>query len=83
MDPISPHHRAVGLAIRHFRANLGISQESLAAKCDLDRSFMGGIERGERNFSFAKLVTICTGLEIPPSELLTEYERQLKLIGAT
>ena len=82
MDPISAHHRAVGLAIRHFRAKLSISQESLAARCDLDRSFMGGIERGERNFSFAKMVTICAGLEITPSQLLVEYERQLKPIDS-
>ena len=77
MEPYSPHHEALGRAIRVYRRRLGISQEGLAAKCGLDRSFMGGIERGERNFSFAKLLTISEGLGVLPSELVAEYERQL------
>ena len=77
MEVVSPHHLALGQAIRHFRRKLKISQEGLAAKCGVDRSFMGGIERGQRNFSFEKLVLVCEGLEIRPSQLLTEYERRL------
>jgi transcriptional regulator with XRE-family HTH domain len=82
MEPISPHHLAVGRAIRHLRGELGVSQEKLAAKCNLDRSFMGGIERGERNFSFAKLVTISAALETTPSRVLVEYERQLQALSS-
>lgn len=78
MEPYSPNHVAIGLAIRAFRTKAGVSQEGLAAKCGLDRSFMGGIERGERNFSFAKLVVVCEALGIRPSQLLAEYERQLR-----
>jgi transcriptional regulator with XRE-family HTH domain len=59
-----------------LRRRLGVSQEGLAARCDVDRTFMGGIERGERNFSLAKLLTISDGLGVAPSELLAEYERQ-------
>ena len=72
----SPDHAALGRAVRILRRRLGVSQEGLAAKCDVDRTFMGGIERGERNFSLAKLLTISDGLEVSPSELLAEYERQ-------
>ena len=75
--PYSPNHAALGRAIRVYRRRLGVSQESLAARCDVDRTFMGGIERGERNFSLAKLLTISAGLEVSPAELLAEYERQL------
>ena len=77
MEAYSPHHVALGRAIRRLRRERGLSQEGLAAKCDVDRSFMGVIERGQRNFSFAKLIQICAGLELPASQLLAECEREL------
>jgi transcriptional regulator with XRE-family HTH domain len=52
----------LGLRIRDARKSLGYSQKSFAAACELDRSYLGGVERGERNVTFGVLCTICTGL---------------------
>jgi len=52
----------LGLRIRDARKSLGYSQEGFAAACGLDRSYFGGVERGERNVTFGVLCTICTGL---------------------
>jgi hypothetical protein len=53
----------LGYRIRGARKVLGYSQKVFAAKCDLDRSYLGGVERGERNVTFGVLCAICVGLE--------------------
>lgn len=55
----------------------GISQEAFAASCGLHRTYIGGIERGERNVSFANLLRIADALGVRPAELLDRYERFL------
>jgi transcriptional regulator with XRE-family HTH domain len=62
--------KAVGEAIRQRRVALGISQEALATDAGIDRSYMGGIERGEHNFALVNLLKISTSLHALPSELL-------------
>jgi transcriptional regulator with XRE-family HTH domain len=74
----SPQHAALGLAIRELRRASGISQEALAANCGLHRTYIGGIERGERNVSFANLLRISDALDMRPSELLVRYESCLR-----
>lgn len=59
-----------GFRVRAFRHELGLTQESLAAICELDRSYIGGVERGERNVSLINIHRIARALEIEPSELL-------------
>jgi transcriptional regulator with XRE-family HTH domain len=54
----------LGTRIREKRKSLGLSQELLAEKANIDRSYMGGIERGERNITFLILCKICQALEI-------------------
>jgi transcriptional regulator with XRE-family HTH domain len=61
---------ALGVAIRERRAKLGISQEDLAFRSDLDRSYVGGIERGEHNLSLVNLCRIAQALEVSASKLL-------------
>jgi transcriptional regulator with XRE-family HTH domain len=73
----SPQHAALGLAIRQLRRARGVSQEAFAASCRLHRTYIGGIERGERNVSFANLLRIADALEVRPSELLDRYEHCL------
>jgi transcriptional regulator with XRE-family HTH domain len=60
---------ALGMAIRAERSKIGLSQESLAHDTGLDRSYMGGIERGEHNVAVINLLKICHRLEISLSAL--------------
>lgn len=60
----------LGKAIRQTRVSLGVSQEALADKAGLDRSYLGGIERGEHNIAIINLVKIAKSLEITTAELL-------------
>jgi len=48
----------------------GYSQESFAAKCGLDRTYIGGIERGERNLALRNIENIAKALDISLSELM-------------
>ena len=60
---------ALGMAIRAERSKIGLSQEALAHDIGLDRSYMGGIERGEHNVAVINLLKICNRLEISLSVL--------------
>jgi transcriptional regulator with XRE-family HTH domain len=53
----------LGNRIRERRKILNLTQEELAAKADIDRSYIGGVERGERNVTFTMLCNICVALE--------------------
>ena len=61
----------LGVAIRSARMGLGLSQEALAVDAGLDRSYMGGIERGEHNLTAMNLVKIASALGVEPSKLLS------------
>jgi transcriptional regulator with XRE-family HTH domain len=63
---------AIGLVIRKIRKERGFSQEELAHLCQIDRSHMGRIERGERNLAILNLMRICRALMCSASELLAE-----------
>lgn len=52
----------LGSRIREKRKELGWTQEDLAAKAEIDRSYIGGVERGERNLSFTMLCDIAKSL---------------------
>jgi len=56
--------------LAHQVTELGISQEELATRSGLHRTYIGGIERAERNISLATLEMIAAGLGVEPSELL-------------
>jgi DNA-binding XRE family transcriptional regulator len=73
----SNDHAALGQAIRELRVTTGLSQEAFAERCGLHRTYVGGIERGERNLSFANLLRVAHALGVRPSELLVRYERCL------
>lgn len=60
----------LGAEIRKLRAVRGFSQESFADACGLDRTYVGGVERGERNLGFKNLLRISEALNVEPSELL-------------
>lgn len=60
----------LGKKIREQRVAMGISQEALALACQLDRSYMGRIERGEVNITIDKLYRIAHQLGCQPHVLL-------------
>jgi transcriptional regulator with XRE-family HTH domain len=65
----SPAHAAFGRAIRAIRDRRGVSQESLALQCGLDRTYISGIERGTRNPSLTNILKLAVALDVPPAEL--------------
>ena len=60
----------LGAVIRASRAKAGVSQEALAVDANLDRSYVGGIERGEHNLTLINLQKIAVALGTRPSRLL-------------
>lgn len=66
----APELIALGASIRKARMSLGLSQESIANLIGLDRSYMGGIERGEHNIALVNIVKIAEALNIKASDLL-------------
>jgi transcriptional regulator with XRE-family HTH domain len=65
----SPGHAAFGETIRTIRKQRGVSQESLALKCGLDRTYISGIERGVRNPSLTNIFKLAAALDASPAEL--------------
>jgi transcriptional regulator with XRE-family HTH domain len=59
-----------GKALRERRHKLGVSQEEFADLCGLDRTYVGGIERGERNVGLVNIERLARALKISLSELL-------------
>jgi len=63
---------AIGLRTRELREQRGLSQEELAKLCNLHRTFIGRIERGETNVTMRNLYKIAAGLNVSLSEFLAE-----------
>jgi len=59
-----------GLRVRETRKRKGISQEGLALACGLDRTYIGGVERGERNISLINIYKLAVALGIAPRDLV-------------
>jgi transcriptional regulator with XRE-family HTH domain len=64
----------IGNRIRELRTEADLSQEKLAFVCDLDRTYIGSVERGERNISVINLRKIAKALKIEVSALLNVEE---------
>lgn len=62
---------AFGAAVRQARANGGISQEELAHRSGIDRSYLGAIERGDQNSGLLHLVRIAAALGTTVADLMT------------
>ena len=59
----------LGKAVRSKRHKLGVSQEEFADICGLDCTYIGGIERGERNVTLVNIERIAKGLKMTLTEL--------------
>ena len=60
-----------GKRVIELRKTKGITQEELAYRCDIQRSYMGDIERGEKSVTLNTIEKIATGLEISIIELMS------------
>ena len=58
--------------MRLLRAKRGLSQEALAFECDINRTYLSGVERSERNVSIDNIARIAKGLKTEPCRLLKE-----------
>jgi len=58
-----------GDRLRTIRKQKNLSQEALALSCDLDRTYIGGVERGERNISLLNIQKIAEALGVSAREL--------------
>lgn len=64
-----PMNVLLGRRIRQLRTNLGLSQEAFAFEVGLHRTYVGQIERAEKNISIKNIEKICYALDIDPKEL--------------
>ncbi len=64
--------KRVGLNLRKFRLDRGLSQEALAFDCGLHRTYISGVERGVRNPTVLVLEEIAVALKVPAAKLLEE-----------
>lgn len=62
-----------GEHVREIRKAKGLSQEALAEKAGVHRTYIGMIERGEKNITILNILKISSALDIPPNILLTRY----------
>ena len=72
MSSVSSAHIRFGQRIRNLRSTRGFTQETLASKIGVDRSYMGFLERGERNPSLEVILKIAKALNVDPDELVKD-----------
>ena len=63
-----------GMRVRELRKSRGLSQELLSDISGLDRSYIGGVERGDRNISLNNIKKISDALGISAMELFKDFE---------
>jgi len=67
-----PDLLAFGLRLRRLRYDADLSQEQLAFAAELERSYVGQCERGERNISLLNVVKLARAMKVRPAELLAD-----------
>lgn len=69
---------AFGKSIRFYRQNIGLSQEKLALKIGMDRTYYSSIESGKRNISIINIQKIAHGLNVSLEDLFKETEKFMR-----
>lgn len=77
-EPSSQYLMLLGAAVRQERKRLRYSQEGFADHVKMDRSYMGGVERGERNLSFSNIMRILEGLDMEPGVFFSAHIHLIK-----
>ncbi|HEY2774109.1 MAG TPA: helix-turn-helix transcriptional regulator [Candidatus Binatia bacterium] len=67
--------RALGQIVRDRRQSLGLSQETFAERCGLHRTYVGSVERGERNVTLTNMDRIAKALGATLTEILSDAEK--------
>jgi transcriptional regulator with XRE-family HTH domain len=67
-----PALKALGEAIRRIRIANDVSQEELALRAEIDRGYMGGIERGESNMTVLNIVRVASAMGLTAAELFDQ-----------
>lgn len=72
-------HELFGQNVRRIRQEQGLTQEDLALKAGINRSYLGGVERGQRRISMENIAKIANALSVTPDVLFRDfYKPQLK-----
>jgi transcriptional regulator with XRE-family HTH domain len=71
----------LGRNLRILRKGKGLSQEAFADALEIHRTYMGGLERGERNVTLKTVERIAAALGIDPADLLSDQLGPPSLIG--
>lgn len=69
------YFRILGDNVRELRLLNGLTQEELSERCDMHRTYVGAIERGDRNVSLRNIVRLADALCVSPDYLLTEHKK--------
>ena len=67
-------HKKIGIVIKRCRKDKGLSQEELGGKCQLHRTYIGMVERGEKNLTINSLEVISHALDKKAYEIIKESE---------
>jgi transcriptional regulator with XRE-family HTH domain len=76
--PSKPLSVAFGKVLREYRERAALSQESLADAAELDRTFIGMLERGQRQPTLESLFRIAAALEVAPQTLISRTAAELE-----
>ena len=77
--PSAQIQQRFGDRVREVRQKRGISQEALADLCEVHRTFIGSVERGEANISLVNIYKIAAGLEISAKELMPDAPAEMPI----
>jgi transcriptional regulator with XRE-family HTH domain len=73
----NPELLAFGQSLKAYRMAAKLTQEDLADRANFDRSYVGGVERGERNLTLLNLLTFAKALNARPSQLLAVFDNTI------
>lgn len=73
--------RHFGNRVRELRGEQGITQEALALRCGIDRSYLGQVERGERNITLENIHRLAGGLDVSVDALFVSADEIVRGAG--